>query len=55
MVRIERSTVSAHYVVREDGCEATQMVDLADTAWHACTSNRRSIGIEMSGSAKSWF
>jgi N-acetyl-anhydromuramyl-L-alanine amidase AmpD len=26
------SSVSAHYVVREDGCEATQMVDLADNA-----------------------
>ncbi len=25
------------------------MVDLADNAWHACTFNRRSVGIEMGG------
>ena len=31
------------------------MVDLADSAWHACTFNRRSIGIEMSGSASRGF
>jgi N-acetyl-anhydromuramyl-L-alanine amidase AmpD len=35
---LSRSNVSAHYVVREDGGEATQMVDLADSACHACTS-----------------
>jgi hypothetical protein len=29
--------------------EATQMVDLADNAWHACTFNRRSVGVEMGG------
>jgi hypothetical protein len=34
---MSQSNVSAHYVVREDD-EATQMVDLADNAWHACTS-----------------
>ena len=34
---LSRSSVSAHYVVRKDGGEATQMVDLADNAWHACT------------------
>jgi hypothetical protein len=49
------SSVSAHYVVREDGREATQMVDLADNAWHACTFNRRSVGIEMSGFASRGF
>jgi N-acetylmuramoyl-L-alanine amidase len=49
------SSVSAHYVVREDGCEATQMVDLADNAWQACTFNRRSVGIEMSGFASRGF
>jgi N-acetyl-anhydromuramyl-L-alanine amidase AmpD len=27
---VSRSNVSAHYVVREDGGEVTQMVDLAD-------------------------
>jgi len=46
---LRESSVSAHYVVREDGGEATQMVDLADNAWHACTFNRRSVGVEMSG------
>ena len=50
-----RSAVSAHYVVREDGCEATQMVDLADNAWHACAFNRRSVGIEMSGFSSRGF
>jgi len=50
-----RSKVSAHYVVREDGDEATQMVDLADNAWHACALNRRSIGVEMSGFASRGF
>jgi N-acetyl-anhydromuramyl-L-alanine amidase AmpD len=52
---LSRSSVSAHYVVREDGCEATQMVDLADNAWHACTFNRRSVGVEMSGFANRGF
>jgi hypothetical protein len=43
------SQVSAHYVVKEDGTEATQMVDLAKKAWHACLFNSRSVGIEMAG------
>jgi hypothetical protein len=30
---LSRSSVSAHYVVREDGGEATRMVGLADNAW----------------------
>jgi Putative peptidoglycan binding domain/N-acetylmuramoyl-L-alanine amidase len=30
---LSRSSVSAHYVVREDGGEATRMVDRADNAW----------------------
>jgi hypothetical protein len=47
--------VSAHYVVREDGDEATQIVNLADNAWHACTFNRRSVGVEMSGFANRGF
>jgi hypothetical protein len=42
-------------VVREDGSEATQMVYLADSAWHACTFNRRSIGVEMGGIASRGF
>jgi N-acetyl-anhydromuramyl-L-alanine amidase AmpD len=52
---LSRSSVSAHYVVREDGGEATQMVDLADNAWHACTFNRRSVGVEMGGFASRGF
>jgi N-acetyl-anhydromuramyl-L-alanine amidase AmpD len=52
---VSRSNVSAHYVVRGDGGEATQMVDLADNAWHACTFNRRSVGVEMGGFASRGF
>ena len=42
-------------MVREDGGEATQMVDLADNAWHACTFNRGSVGVEMGGFATRGF
>jgi N-acetyl-anhydromuramyl-L-alanine amidase AmpD len=52
---MSQSKVSAHYVVREDGGEVTQMVDLADNAWHACAFNRRSVGIEMGGFARRGF
>jgi N-acetyl-anhydromuramyl-L-alanine amidase AmpD len=52
---MSQSNVSAHYVVREDGNEATQMVNLADNAWHACAFNRRSIGVEMGGFASRGF
>jgi N-acetyl-anhydromuramyl-L-alanine amidase AmpD len=52
---MSQSNVSAHYVVREDGSEATQMVDLDDNAWHACTFNRRSVGVEMGGFASRGF
>ena len=52
---MRQSNVSAHYVIREDGKEATQMVDLADNAWHACIFNGRSIGVEMSGFASRGF
>ena len=52
---VSSSKVSAHYVVREDGGEATQMVDLADNAWHACTFNQRSVGVEMGGFASRGF
>jgi N-acetyl-anhydromuramyl-L-alanine amidase AmpD len=45
------SQVSAHYVLREDGGEATMMVDPANKAWHACAFNARSIGVEMAGFA----
>lgn len=37
---------SAHLVVREDGLEATQLVHIADKAWHAAAFNSRSIGVE---------
>jgi len=50
-----QSNVSAHFVVREDGGEVTQMVDLADSAWHACAFNRRSVGVEMGGFASRGF
>jgi hypothetical protein len=51
----QRSEVSAHFVVKEDGSEATQMVDLADNAWHACAFNSRSVGMEMAGLASKGF
>jgi hypothetical protein len=31
------------------------MVDLANNAWHACTFNRRSVGVEVGGSANRGF
>lgn len=45
------SRVSAHIVLREDGLEATQMVDFANKAWHVVAFNSRSIGVEMAGFA----
>ena len=50
-----RSQVSAHFCVRGDGGEATQMVHLSDRAWHACAANSRSIGIEMEGYARNGY
>jgi hypothetical protein len=50
-----KSQVSAHFVIKEDGAEATQMVDLADKAWHAKAFNPRSIGFEMAGIAAKGF
>ena len=41
--------VSAHYVLREDGLECTQMVDDSKKAWHAAAFNSRSIGLEIAG------
>jgi len=49
------SQVSAHYVLREDGAEATQMVELENKAWHACAFNPRSIGVEMAGFSRKGF
>jgi hypothetical protein len=42
---------SAHYVIKEDGSEITQLVDDADRAWHATYYNSRAIGIECAGYA----
>jgi N-acetyl-anhydromuramyl-L-alanine amidase AmpD len=41
-----RANTSAHLVVREDGAEVTQLVRLADKAWHAVAFNSFSIGVE---------
>jgi hypothetical protein len=43
------SNVSSHYLVRSSDGEVTQMVEHADTAWHAQCYNARSIGIEHEG------
>lgn len=37
---------SAHLVIREDGLEATQLVPLAEKAWHAAAFNGFSVGVE---------
>ena len=37
---------SAHLVLREDGGECTQLVHLADKAWHAVAANGYSVGVE---------
>ncbi|SRR6266540_1383234 len=37
---------SAHIVLREDGLEAAQLVELEAKAWHAADFNRRSVGVE---------
>ena len=37
---------SAHLVIREDGQECTQLVPLAEKAWHAEAYNPRSVGVE---------
>lgn len=49
------SKVSAHYVLRENGLEATQMVDLVHKAWHAKDFNGISIGLELAGFAAKGF
>ena len=50
-----RSQVSAHFVMREDGGEVTQMVDMNKKAWHCCSYNSCSIGIEGAGVAAHGF
>ena len=37
---------SAHLVLREDGGECTQLVKLAEKAWHAVAANGFSVGVE---------
>lgn len=37
---------SAHLVLREDGGECTQLVHLADKAWHAVAASSYSVGVE---------
>lgn len=49
------SQVSAHYLLRKDGSEVTQMVAAADKAWHACAFNSRSLGLEMEGFAEQGY
>lgn len=53
--RNPENQVSAHYVIKEDGSEATQMVELSDKAWHVCYFNSRSVGFEMAGIASKGF
>ena len=45
------SNVSAHYVVRKSDGEVTQMVRDDRKAWHACSNNNDTIGIEHEGAA----
>lgn len=50
-----KSQVSAHFVLKEDGSEAVQMVHLDKKAWHCKSYNSRSVGIEMAGFASKGF
>lgn len=50
-----QAKLSAHFVLREDGSEATQMVHLDDKAWHCKAYNSISVGIEMAGFASHGF
>ncbi len=53
--KVKESQVSAHFVIKEDGSEVTQMVDIGYKAWHACNANSRSIGFEMAGISTKGF
>jgi hypothetical protein len=55
MVTKTANPVSAHFVIREDGQEVTQMVALADKAWHVVDFNSRAVGIEMAGYAANGY
>ena len=41
-----QAQASAHIVIREDGLQATQLVALAEKAWHAEAFNGFSVGVE---------
>jgi MYXO-CTERM domain-containing protein len=43
------SSVSAHFVIRSSDGEITQMVGLAQKAWHCSAWNSRAVGIEHEG------
>jgi hypothetical protein len=45
------SDVSAHYVIRKNDGEVTQMVADSDKAWHACSNNNDTLGIEHEGAS----
>jgi N-acetylmuramoyl-L-alanine amidase len=45
----QRSQVSAHLVLSEDGSKCAQCVPYLKKAWHACNANDYSIGIELAG------
>lgn len=45
-LRNPAADASAHLVIREDGGEVTQLVKLADKAWHAVAANTDSVGVE---------
>ena len=42
----QAARASAHLVIREDGGECTQLVPLANKAWHAEAYSARSVGVE---------
>ena len=46
-----KAQASAHLVLREDGLQATQLVPLAEKAWHVAAYNEFSIGLECAGFA----
>ena len=49
----EGSQASYHLLVREDGCEATQLVPFDRKAWHALSWNSISEGVSLAGRAGS--
>jgi hypothetical protein len=51
--RNSSASVSAHYVVRKSDGEITQMVRDSKKAWHACSNNNDTIGIEHEGASSS--